>query len=131
MVSYPEPEAQQELLDSWVREYGQYETHVRGASPTGRWHADRVIRFLVITEPEWMRLEGDALVLETSDSNGRLFERAGSVMRRKPHGEPITLAEVLTGWPPPPLDRSRDYAKRLMYPGLPSVRDLHPGSREG
>ncbi|HUR05687.1 MAG TPA: hypothetical protein VM347_24300 [Nonomuraea sp.] len=124
MVSHLEPEGQQELLDEWVREYGHYEAHVRCASATG----DRVIRFLVITEPEWMRLEGDAMVLETPDPNGRLFERAGAVMRRKAYGEPITLAEVLTGWPPPPLDRSRDYARQLMYPEIPSVRDLNPGS---
>jgi hypothetical protein len=93
VVSYPEPENQQEVIDSWVHEYGEYESHVK-AAVFGPERDKQVVRFLVIIIPD------EPLTLETPDPNGRLFERASAVKRSKPYGERVTLREMLTGWPP-------------------------------
>lgn len=88
--------ARRETLTSWVREHGHQQATVRTSA--GK------IRYLVITDPDTMILEGDALTLEIDDPDGTLGETAGRAMsaahdraaaEKTSFG--VTLAELVNG----------------------------------
>lgn len=99
IVHHHEADDVQAQLDAWVAEYGRFEAVVRGVP--GR------IRYLVVTDPERMVLEGQTLTLECSDPNGRLSQRADNALREahrlaswNDHPFKVTLAELINGVTP-------------------------------
>lgn len=77
VVHYLPTPGQDEQLAAWSAEYGHHEATVRGTA--GR------VRFLVTTDPDTALLEGDTLLLETTDPNGTLYERASTAMAAETH----------------------------------------------
>lgn len=84
-----------ELLD----QYGQYNAAIRGIK------GGAAVRYLVITDPATMVLEGDAVQVEVDDPDGVLWETASEALDRNnrhrtidPAAAPVTVAELVQGY---------------------------------
>jgi hypothetical protein len=83
--------------DELVQRFGQYGAAVRGI--------DTVVRYLVITDPATMVLEGDAVRVEVDDPDGALWAAAGQALdlnrRHRRIDETVadvTVAELVRGY---------------------------------